>query len=95
MPKKLNRKSDIFLVKLSRLSYERPMNFVKHLYLLKYSVPLFNLAFETKKSVYNTQLKYPDSDIKEVFYLRTQNFLYGYFIIINKILYIVFRGTKI
>ena len=49
MLKKLNRKSDIFLVKLSRLSYERSMTFVRHLYLLKYTVPLFNLAFETKK----------------------------------------------
>jgi len=94
MPKKLNRKSDLFLAKLSRLSYERPMTFVRHLYLLKYPIPVFNLAFSTKKSVQNTKMKYPNNDIKEIFYLRTRNFVYGYFIIINKILYIVFRGTR-
>ena len=94
MPKKSNRKSDLFLAKLSRLAYERPMTFVRHLYLLKYSVPLFNLAFSSENSVTKTKLKYPESDIKEVFYLRTKNFVYGYFIIINKILYIVFRGTR-
>ena len=94
MVKKLNRKSDLFLVKLSRLSYERPMNFVKHLYLLKYPVPLFNLAFQSSNSVNKTKMNYDDNDIKQVFYLRTQNYVYGYFIIINKILYIVFRGTR-
>jgi len=91
---KLSRKSDLFLCKLSRLSYERPMNFVKHLYLLKYPVPIFNVAFGTKASSAKTMMKYDNSDIMEVFYIRTQNFVYGYFIIINKILYIVFRGTR-
>jgi len=91
---KLNRKSDLYLAKLSRLSYERPMNFVKHLYLLRYSVPLFNLAFGTKKSSSNTQMTYNKDDIKEIYYLRTRNFVYGYFIIVNKILYVVFRGTR-
>ena len=91
---KLSRKSDLFLCKLSRLSYERPMNFVRHLYLLKYPVPLFNVAFGTKASSADTMMKYDNSDIMEVFYIRTQNYVYGYFIIINKILYIVFRGTR-
>jgi len=91
---KLNRKSDLYLAKLSRLSYERPMNFVKHLYLLRYSVPIFNLALGSKKSSSNTKMSYNKDDIKEIYYLRTQNFVYGYFIIINKILYIVFRGTR-
>ena len=94
MPKKLNRKSDLFLAKLCRLSYERPMSFVKHMYLLKYPVPIFNLAFNSKNSSFKTRKTYDNDDIKEVFYLRTQNFVYGYFIIINKILYIVFRGTR-
>ena len=91
---KLNRKSDLFLVKLSRLSYERPMSFVKHLYLLDYPVSIFNIAFQTSYSTEESELKYKKGDIKEVFYLRTKNFVYGYFIIINKILYIVFRGTR-
>lgn len=94
MSPKLNRKSDLFLVKLSRLSYERPMNFIKHLYLLTYPIPIFNLVFSSTNSVRKTKMTYPDNDIKEVFYLRSKNFVYGYFIIINKILYIVFRGTR-
>lgn len=91
---KVNRKSDLFLAKLSRLGYERPMNFVKHLYMLKYPVSVFNAAFSTKKISADTKMNYNNTDIKEVFYLRTQNYVYGYFIIINKILYIVFRGTR-
>lgn len=94
MKNNIKRKSDIFLCKLSRLSYERPMTFIKHLYLLNYPIPIFNLALKSQNSKNKTQLTYKDKDIKEVFYLRTQNYVYGYFIIINKILYIVFRGTR-
>ena len=88
------QKSDLYLAMLSRLAYERPMSFTTHLHLLNYPLEVFNLSLRNQYSKNKTALKYFEKNISNVFYIRTGNYVYGYFIIINNILYIVFRGSK-